>query len=106
MRWLRTASSSRARTSMARCLEQCWRIIRPERQSPVATLSEPSAGDHESVRPGRSFRTPRKKVSSPETNRVARNSGRIASLNAGRIGPAARIALISEAKSSSSSVQA
>jgi hypothetical protein len=63
-------------------------------------------GDHTSVRLGKSLRMPRKNVSGPATKRVARNSGRMASLNVGRALPAATMALISEAKSSSSGVSA
>jgi len=50
--------------------------------------------------------TPRKNVSAPGTKPWARNSGRTAVLKAGAIPPAARIALISEAKISSRSVEA
>jgi hypothetical protein len=59
-----------------------------------------------SVLPGRSLLTPLKKVSSPETNRLARNSGRMASFSSAGNGAASRIALISDANSRPSGVRA
>ncbi len=49
---------------------------------------------------------PRKNVSSEEMNRVLRNSGSTEALSWGEIPPAARMALISEAKRISPSVTA
>jgi len=92
---------STLRQLTAKAMRPCQnRPIRPSGRARASRAGPSPSRVQRRVRPGSSLRMPWKKVRSEATNRVARYSGSTAVLSTAGW-PAARMALISEAKSSS-----
>ena len=105
IRWLRTVALQAPRQLPARSSKPAERLVRLD--GAAASTAGAAARRRATTRAcGRAAACgcPRKNVSSPARKRVARNSGSAAALSAADPGVAARIALISDANSSSWSV--